>query len=471
MADSLSPRPGDRFVRRPRPRPVTVDLATARPTPPRSVTPLILVYAFGGLILLGTVALLLPFASEEPGWTPFMDAFFTATSAATVTGLIVEDTGTAWAPFGEVVILGLIQVGGIGIMTMSTGLFLLLGRRLGLRERVTLAVESSGRASLGGAVRIAKRIAVMVLIVETLGFIAFTIRFSYDFPLPTAMWHGLFHAVSSFNNAGFMILPGENLGGFHTDTAFMMVTALLIILGSISFVLIADLLGSRRLGRLTLDSKIVLATTIGLWFVGMVVILGSEFTNSATLGTLGLGDKLTNSFFESVSGRTAGFSASVTDMHEYTWIVMMMMMFIGGASGSTTGGMKVNTFGVLLATVVSSIRGRPNVEAFRRQIPEQQVSLATTLFMLGIASILVVAFVLIMIEDARPLELVFEAVSAFGTNGNSTGITETLSMGGQLLIIFAMFAGKIGPLTIALLLAQRRQPVRFSFAQDSVRIG
>ncbi len=446
-------------------------MAEAEPEPVRLTSPLILVYAFAAIIAVGSIALLLPFASEEPGWTPFMTAFFTSTSAVTVTGLVVVETSSAWTPFGKGVILALIQIGGLGIMTLSAGLFQVLGRRMGLRDQVTLAVESTGKPTAGGALQFAKRIAVMVFVVELLGFIALSIRFSFDYPLADAVWNAFFHAISAFNNAGFLLL-GDDLGGFHTDASFMLVSAGLIILGSISFVVISDMMDNRRRPRqMTLDTKLVLTTTFLLWIVGMVVILAAEYTNDATLGPLNIPDKLTNSFFESVSGRSAGISASVSDMHHYTWLILMGMMFVGGASGSTAGGIKVNTLGVLLASALSTLRGRARTEVFDRQIPTRQVEYAATLAMFGIVVVVALCFLVLVVEDGRPIELIFETISAFGTNGNSTGVTPTLSTGGQLLIIFAMFLGRVGPLTLALLLAQRRRPVVRSFAQEGVRIG
>jgi len=381
------------------------------------------------------------------------------------------ETSSAWTPFGKGVILALIQIGGLGIMTLSAGLFQVLGRRMGLQDQVTLAVESTGKPTAGGALQLAKRIAVMVFVVELLGFIALSIRFSFDYPLADAVWNAFFHAISAFNNAGFLLL-GDDLGGFHTDSSFMLVSPALIILGSISFVVISDMMDNRRRPRqMTLDTKLVLTTTFLLWIVGMVVILAAEYTNDATLGPLNIPDKLTNSFFESVSGRSAGISASVSDMHHYTWLILMGMMFVGGASGSTAGGIKVNTLGVLLASALSTLRGRARTKVFDRQIPTRQVEYAATLALFGIVVVVALCFLVLVVENGRPIELIFEMISAFGTNGNSTGVTPTLSTGGQLLIIFAMFLGRVGPLTLALLLAQRRRPVVRSFAQEGVRIG
>lgn len=471
MQDSPSRRPGDRIIRRARVTPVTIDVGP-QPVARRRTTPtLILVYGFAILAAFGTFLLSLPIANEGSGFTSFMTAFFTATSAVTVTGLVTVDTATFWSPFGQAVILILIQLGGLGIMTFSTLIFLILGRRIGLRERLALR-DTSGVAMVGGIVRLIRRIALVVIVAELLAFIAFSIRFSFDFPLPTALWHGLFHSISSFNNAGFVVLPNNGLQAFQRDASVMILTAVLIILGGISVTLLADMATKRRFNRFSLDTKLVLSLSVALWVIGTVIVFASEYTNDATLGPMGVGGKLMTAFFESVSGRTAGFEAvPIASMQQFTWLAFMALMFIGGVAGSTTGGIKVNTLGVMLAAVTSAIRGRPKVEAFRQQVPDELVSKALTVAVLGIATILIAVFVLTIVEDAPPIELLFETVSAFGTVGNSTGITSTLSTAGQFIIIFLMFSGKIGPLTLMLALARRREPSRFRYAEESVRIG
>ena len=465
-------RPGERIIRRALIRPIRIALTARRPKPSRPLSPLILFYAFGVIIAIGTFALSLPISTEGGGWTPFMDAFFTSTSATTVTGLTVVDTATAWTPFGKGVILVLIQVGGLGIMTISTLLILAVGRRVGLRERFTLSMESSGRATFGGAVRLVRTIALVVLIAEVIGVIAFTARFSFDHPFPTALWHGVFHSVSSFNNAGFVVLPGEGIQAYQSDLSILLITAALIMAGGISYAVIMNVLAVRRFGRLSLDTKLVLTMSLALWAVGMVVIFASEYSNDATMGAMSVGDKLANSFFETTSGRTAGFeSVSVAAMREYTWLALMGLMFIGGAAGSAVGGIKVATFALILASVWATIRGRPRVELFKRQIPSQQVSIALAIGALGLAIILGVVFVLAIVEDVPLVELLFETVSAFGTVGNSTGVTAMLSVAGQVLIALTMFVGKIGPVTLMLALSQRARPTLYQYGHENVRIG
>ena len=471
MQDSPSRRPGDRIIRRARVAPVTIDVGQRPVAHPKTTPTLILVYGFAVLAAFGTFLLSLPIANEGPGFTPFMTAFFTAASAATVTGLVTVDTATFWSPFGQAVILVLMQLGGLGIMIFSTLIFLILGRRIGLRERLALR-ETTGVAMVGGIVRMIRRIALVVIVAELLAFIAFSIRFAFDFPLPTALWHGLFHSISSFNNAGFVVLPSNGLQAFQRDASVMILTAVLIMLGGISVTLLADMATQRRFNRFSLDTKLVLSLSVALWALGMIIVFASEYTNDATLGPMGIGGKLMTAFFASISGRTAGFEAvPVASMQQFTWLAFMALMFIGGVAGSTAGGIKVNTLGVILAAVNSAIHGRPKAEAFRTQVPDELVSKALTVAVLGIVTILIAVFVLTTVEDAPPIGLLFETVSAFGTVGNSTGVTPTLSTAGQFIIIFLMFSGKIGPLTLMLALARRQKPSRFRFAEESLRIG
>ena len=471
MQDSQRRRLVERIVRRARIRPVRIDLTPSRPGPPKRISPLILAYGFAGLIAIGTFLLALPASNEAGGFTPFMTAFFTATSAVTVTGLVVVDTSTYWSPFGLGVIVALIQIGGLGIMTLSTLLFILLGRRITLRERLAIR-EVAGATVLGGVVRLVRQIALLVLIVEAVALVAFTIRFAFDFPLPSALWHGLFHSVSSFNNAGFVILPGAGVGTYRNDASVLLITAVLVILGGISITVIKDLMARRRFRGLTLDTKMVLTASLVLWLGGTAIFLLSEYSNPATLGPLGLPGKLLNSFFTSVSGRTAGFaSVPVTAFREYTMFFLIGLMFIGGASGSVAGGIKVNTLGVVLASVVAAVRGRPRVEAFRKELPNDQVFRALAIVVLGLGVVFLITFLLNVVEEKRFIDLFFETVSAFGTAGSSSGVTPDLSNAGRMLIIVAMFLGKFGPLTLVLTLAQRAEAGMYRYAQERVKIG
>ena len=471
MQDSGSRRPGERIIRRPRLQPVRIDVGAEQPSRPKPMSPLVLAYGFAALIALGVLLLSLPVSNTVGGFTPFMTSFFTATSAVTVTGLTVETSATFWSPFGKAVLLVLIQVGGLGFITLSTLIFLALGRRIGLRERLAIR-GAAGAITVGGMVRLVKQVALVVLVVEALGFVALAIRFSFDFPVPTALWHSLFHSVSAFNNAGFVILPGEGLGAYREAPSVLLMTTVLFVLGGISIAVMADVARGRRFGKLSVDSKLVLSATAGLWLLGMVLFLVTEYTNPATLGPMGVPGKLLHSFFESGSARTAGFTSGTPGQFTQSALFLsMVLMFIGGAAGSTAGGIKVNTFAIIIASVVSTIRGRSHVEAFNREVPDYQVSRALTIGVLGVGMVLLVAFLLTRVEEARFIELLFETVSAFGANGYSTGLPGQLSNAGQLFLALAMFVGRIGLITLVLILAQRPEAGRYRYAQERVRIG
>jgi trk system potassium uptake protein TrkH len=423
------------------------------------------------------VLLMLPVSSKTGQFTSPIDTLFTAASAVCVTGLAVVDTGTYWSSFGQAVILLLIQIGGLGFMTSATILLLLFGRRIGLKERWLIG-QSMGLDKLGGMVKLVRRVAIFTLIVECIGTFIFYFRFSIENPAGTAVWKSVFQAVSAFNNAGFDILGNfRSLLDYQTDAVVILTTAALIILGGISFVVVADLGIARRFSRLSLDSKIVLATTAGLLIIGTVVILATEYHNQDTLGVLSLPDKILNAFFHSVTPRTAGFSSiNIGSMAAYSQFFTILLMFVGGAAGSTAGGVKVNTFGMLIATIWSSIRGKEHPGAFGREFSSQQINRALALVMLALTLIAIVVFVLTIteksvIEEHGFLSIPFETVSAFGTVGLSTGITPDLSVAGRLIITAMMFVGRLGPLVLALSLVQRQQPTTYRYPQDEVRIG
>jgi trk system potassium uptake protein TrkH len=468
-------RPGDRILRVARVRPWLV-LLPAIPRPRHAgLSPLVIVYGFAGVIILGTILLVLPVSSKSGQLTfpdTFITALFTAASAVCVTGLTVVDTGTHWSGVGQGVILFLIQVGGLGFMTSATLLLLLLGRRLGLRERWLIS-QSFGTERLGGMVKLVRSILLFTFIIEAIGAAVFYIRFSVENPTGTAAWRAVFHAVSAFNNCGLDLFGNfRSLLNYQTDTTVILTTAALIILGGISFMVVADVINVRRFGRLLLDSKIVLVTTLGLLVLGTVVILITEYSNAATLGPLSVPYKLLNAFFHSVTPRTAGFaSINMGSMAAYSQFFTILLMFVGGAAGSTAGGIKVNTFGMLVATIWSTIRGNEHARAFGREFANQQIHRALALVMLALTLIFIVVLVLTVTEKFGFLNLLFETVSAFGTVGLSTGITPDLSVAGKLIITAVMFIGRLGPLILVLSLTQRQKPSEYRYPQDEVRIG
>jgi trk system potassium uptake protein TrkH len=431
-----------------------------------------LVYGFLGLIAIGAILLMLPISNAAAQFTSPVDAFFTATSAVCVTGLVVVDTGTYWSSFGQGVILALVQIGGFGFMTSATLLLLAFGRRIGLQERLLIG-ESMGLARLGGVVRIVKRMAIFTLLAEGIGAAIFFFRFLGDNPLKVAAWESVFHSISAFNNAGFDIFGNfQSLTNYQGDYLVVLVTAALIFLGGISFIVIADVLKVRSLTRLSLDSKLVLATTLALLTVGTFVLLFTGFSEPATFGDVGLPQKALSAFFQSVAARTGGFTViHVGGLTHYALFFIMFLMFVGGASGSTAGGIKVNTFGILVATIWSTIRGREHAEAFGREFSIQQLYRAIAVLMLSLGLVALAVFLLTVYEEFSFISLLFETVSAFGTVGFTTGITPQLSIVGRLIITVTMFIGRLGPLALSMALLQRQRPSAYRYPEEMVRIG
>jgi trk system potassium uptake protein TrkH len=470
---------GDKIFRVPRIEPWRIPLALVRVPKFKSISVAILIWGFAAIIGIGAILLMLPISRADPTPVPlgdaFPDALFTATSATCVTGLSVQETGIYWSSFGQAVILVLMQVGGFGFMTSATLLLLAFGRSVGLREKLLIG-ESLGVERLGGLVGLLMGIAFFTLICEGFGAVMLYIRFSQEFSSPgTALWHSIFHAVSAFNNCGFDIVGGGSLTTYQNDPLVVLTMAALIILGGLSFLVVWDIFKKRSFGKLSLDSKMVIAVTAVLLIMGTVVLLAMEYNNEATLGPMSLPQKILNAFFQSVTPRTAGFNVIfIGRMTAYSLFFTIMLMFVGGASGSTAGGVKVNTFGVLLATVWSSLRGREHAEAFGRELRPQQIHRALAVAMLALGLVGIVALVLSITENDKPfqfIDVLFETVSAFGTVGLSTGITPMLTLAGKFIIIVTMFAGRLGPLTLALSLVQRQRTNEYRYPQDQVRIG
>ena len=447
---------------------------TVRKVPSRALaSPLILIYAFAALIAVGTALLLLPVAHEGSGLTPFMDALFTATSAVTVTGLVIQETSTYWTRTGQVMILGMMFVGGLGFMTIATFLLILIGQRVTLSQRL-LVRESLGVDHMGGLVRLTVGIVLVSVVIQMAGFVALVIRFSFLYPPAEAVWQAVFHAVSGFNNAGFIALSEENgLAHFRSDGVVLGTIGVLIILGAISFWVMVDVVRVRRFSLFALTTKLVLVLTATLVVVGTAVFLASEYTNPATLGSLSVGQKLSTSVFESVSGRTAGFTTiNYDETEQHTNFFLTALMFVGGASGSVAGGIKVNTMAVVMAAVLSTMRGRTNAVAFGREIPRLLVQRAMVIGAISVTFVFIVAMLLTFSQTGFDfIDLLFEAVSAFGTVGLSTGLTAEVSQWGQAIIVGTMFIGRLGPLAIGLAMAQRTEADLYRYPSERVTIG
>jgi trk system potassium uptake protein TrkH len=466
---------GDRIFRVPRVEPWRIHLALVRVPKFQSISVAVVIWGFAVTIAIGAVLLMLPISSQTHTWTSFPNVLFMATSATCVTGLSVVDCGTFFSPFGQAVLLVLMQVGGFGFMTSATLLLLAFGRSVGLREKLLIG-ESLGVERLGGLVSLLMSIAFFTLICEGFGAVMLYIRFSQDFSSPaTALWQSIFHAVSAFNNCGFDIIGGSSLTQYRNDPLVVLTIAGLIILGGLSFLVVWDVVKKRSFRRLSLDSKMVVAVTAGLLILGTVVLLAMEYSNPDTLGPMKPAGKVLSAFFQAVTPRTAGFNViSIPMMTAYSLFFTIMLMFIGGASGSTAGGVKVNTFGVLLSTVWSSLKGKEHAEAFGRELRPQQIHRALAVAMLALGLVGIVTLVLSITENDKPfqfIDVLFETVSAFGTVGLSTGITPMLTLAGKFIIIATMFAGRLGPLTLALSLVQGQRTTEYRYPQDQVRIG
>lgn len=429
--------------------------------------------AFALVVALGTLLLMLPLASEGPGGTGFVDALFTSTSAVCVTGLIVVDTPGHWSGFGEWVILGLIQVGGFGIMTLATLLTLVIGRRLGLSSRMVVAAETKA-LGLGDVRSVLKGVLAVTVIFEAAVWLLLTLRLvvGYDEPWGRAAYLGLFHSVSAFNNAGFS-LYSDSLMGFVTDPWICLPIAFAVIAGGLGFPVWMELYRHRAAHRhWNMHTRMTLWASASLLLLGTLFVTVSEWRNPGTLGPLDAPGKILAGFFQSVMPRTAGFnSLDYAQMHEGTLLGTAVLMFIGGGSASTAGGIKVTTFVLLFFVIYAEVRGDRNVEAFDRRIEERAIRQALTVALLGVAVVVATALFILETTENSTADALFEAASAFGTVGISTGVTTTLTTSGELWITAVMFLGRLGPITLVSALALRDRSRRYQLAEGRPIIG
>ncbi len=436
--------------------------------------PRLLAAGFAAAIGVGTLLLTLPAATADGLGLPVLDAFFTATSAVCVTGLTVVNIGADLSAFGQVVVLLLIQVGGLGVMTVTTLFAYAVRRRVPLRDSLTVG-EAFGRFNLTAGGQLVRDVTLVTLAVEGTGAVLLALAFGRDYPLGQATYYGVFHSVSAFCNAGFDLF-GRSLTGYVTNLPVNLVVMVLIITGGLGFLVITEVVSFLRNGwfrgyqasngaggaaahRLSLHTRVVLATTALLILAGTVIILGLEFSNPATLGPLSLGHKVLAATFQAVTPRTAGFNTVATGrLLQPTLLVLVVLMFIGASPGSTGGGIKTTTFATVFAAVRSALRRRDDVELGGRRLPAEVAQKAWTITALALGLVTVVIFALLVTETAPLMDLLFEAVSAFGTVGLSTGITPNLSAPGRVLIPLLMYAGRVGPLTLAAALTRGRSP-------------
>ena len=435
--------------------------------------PKILVLGFSFIILIGAFLLTLPAATVDGKGLPWLDALFTATSATCVTGLVVVDTGTTFTLFGQLVILALIQIGGLGFMTFATLFALILGKRISLKERL-LIKESLNNLSIDGVVRLVKRILIFTAVIELIGGILLAIRFSFDMPLPKAIYFGFFHAISNFNNAGFDLMGDfRSLTGYVDDPLVTLVVCTLITLGGIGFIVMNEVYEYRQTRRFSLHTKIVFVMSSILVVFGTILIFILEYHNPKTLQPLSPLGKFLASLYQAVTPRTAGSNTlNIPDLTQPTLFLIIFLMFIGASPGSTGGGIKTTTFATLLGAVWSNIKGKEDVIFFRNRILYDTIYKALTVTVSGLFVVMMITMLLTITEPNKDfLMILFEATSAFATVGLSMGLTPELSPVGKILIILTMFAGKVGPLTIAYAVTLHRKPDPFKFPKGKIMIG
>lgn len=414
----------------------------------------VLVLFFLLVILLGSVLLSLPAASAAGKSCGAMTAVFTATSATCVTGLSVVDTFTQWSRMGQIVLLLLIQVGGLGYMTFVSVFYFLLRRRIGLRERLILQ-QAMALGELDGVIRLLRLVLAGTFLVEGIGALILTLRFTTMLPVGEAVFYGIFHAVSAYCNAGFDLLgkfqPGSSLMLLRGDVVVNLTVIALIVLGGLGFFVWNDLLLHRfRWRRLSVYTKLVLVLTTVLLLGGFGGILLVEWTNPGTLGALPLGEKLMAALFQSTTTRTAGFytvdQGALTSSGK---MISMLLMLVGGSSGSTAGGIKTVTVGILFLTAIRGFRGHGEVVVFGRKIAQDQVRSALSIFMLVVSLGLLGGMVVSVTNGVALADSLYEVISAICTVGLSTGITAGLNAASKLLLIVYMFFGRVGILTIS----------------------
>lgn len=429
--------------------------------------PALLFIGFIVLIVLGTLLLKLPIASYTS--TTWMQALFTATSAITVTGLVVLDTGTHFTLFGQIIIAVLIQAGGLGFMTFAVVAAITLGARIGLNQQM-VAQEAFNQTSIDKVIQTAKYVLLYSIIIELVGWLLLTLIWLNELGLTKALYHAFFYTISAFNNAGFA-LSADGLIPYAGNIGINIVITSLFIIGGIGFTVLIDLKEKKKWSSLQVNTKVVLLTTFYINLIAFFAIWLLELNNPATLANLPVSEQIMTAWFQAVTPRTAGFNTLPTaELTDGTTLLTMLLMFIGGGSLSTASGLKLGTFIVLIAATYAFLRRRDAVVLLERTIPTSQVMKSLSLTIISLVLIFIGIFILTLTEKAAFMDIVFEVVSALSTVGLSRGLTGELSSIGEVVIIFMMLAGRLGPLTLVYVLATPHKK-RVSYADAKIQIG
>jgi len=431
----------------------------------------ILSLGFLALVLIGAGLLTLPISSKSREVTNFLDAMFTSTSAVCVTGLITLNTSTHWSIFGQTVIMTLIEIGGLGFMSFAVFLSLILGKKITLRERLVMQ-EAMNTHSIQGLVKMVKYILIFTISVQFFGSLLLSTQFIPEYGLSKGVFYSIFHSISAFCNAGFDLF-GTSLVDFSNNFVVILVISALIIIGGLGFAVLLEIYEFKGIKNFSVHSKLVLITTGILIFTGSILMLLFEYSNPETIGSMNIRDKFLNSFLGSVSPRTAGFnSVSTSGMTLASKFLTIILMFIGGSPGSTAGGLKTVTCSILVLTVISVIKGREDTEVFGRRFTKEIVYKAFTIVFIGLSLVTIVTMILSYTEvGVSFIDLLYESVSALGTVGLTLGLTPKLSLIGKILIMFMMYLGRVGPLTVMLALTRKKKKLGYKYPEGKILIG
>lgn len=415
----------------------------------------LLVVVFFIFIVIGSILLKLPVSTTDS--ITWIDALFTSTSAMTVTGLAVVDTGTDFTIFGQVVILALIQAGGLGIMSFAVMIYMALGKKVGFKRRMEIK-QALNQSSLDGVLELVKGLFIYSFVIEFIAMMVLAIRWVPEYGWIEGLYYSLFHSISAFNNAGFSIWS-DSLTGYVGDPVVNLMITFLFITGGIGFTVLIDAWHKRSFRKLTLHSKLMITGTLIINVVAMFLFFILEFNNPNTLGALSsLKDQLWASYFQAVTPRTAGFNTlDIGSLNDSTVTMMLLLMFIGAGSASTGGGIKLTSFLILVLSIIPLLQQKSQINIGKRSIRAAVIFRALSISILSVLLILAAIFIMTISEDAPFIKIIFEVVSAFGTVGLSMGITADLSPIGKLVIILVMFFGKLGPLNLAFSLAKPKQ--------------
>ena len=434
----------------------------------------VLALGFAAVILTGALLLMLPLSSRNGTVTNFLDCLFTSTSATCVTGLVTVDTGTHWSVFGQVIIMMLIETGGLGFMTFATIFAVLLGRRITLKERLIMQ-EAYNAFNIQGIVKLALYIIGITLTIEGIGAAALATQFIPEYGWIKGIYFGIFHAVSAFCNAGFDIIGDfKNLTPYVENVVVNVTICSLIVIGGLGFIVITEIINLRKIKHLSLHSKVVLTATTILVVGGAVLMFIFEYNNPKTLGSLSFNGKILASFFASITPRTAGFNTiSTTDMTTAGKFLTIILMFIGASPGSTGGGIKTTTASLLFMTVLCVIHGREDTEIFQKRIGKQAVYRAAAIAIISFELVLFVTMILSLTQPGTFIQFLYETTSAFGTVGLSLGLTPNLRAIGKVAITLTMYAGRVGPLTLAFAFARKANIVNSNirYPEDKILVG